>query len=140
MFALLVSSMESDVIRDTIVEETVCHAKQLINGLANPPSMGFQRVLRNLGLFLGLLTIGADRPIILDTLDLKRSLIDAIGEEDKFARVLPFLVNTLKASARSTVSFACQREAPLRSRSSNSTAPGCCPSSGSWRRCSRSAS
>ncbi|CAD5223667.1 unnamed protein product [Bursaphelenchus okinawaensis] len=111
----LIHHMNSDLLWEQVVEETVLQARQIINGLVNPPSGGPQKALRNLGGFLGLLTIGADRPILLDTLDLKRSLIDAIGEsDDKMARVLPFLVHSLKASARSTIFHpACSWLAPI---------------------------
>uniref|UniRef100_A0A1I7SA08 CNOT1_CAF1_bind domain-containing protein n=1 Tax=Bursaphelenchus xylophilus TaxID=6326 RepID=A0A1I7SA08_BURXY len=104
VIAQLVHYINCESLWELIVEETVCHAKQIINGLISPPAGGPQRSLRNLGVFLGLLTIASDRPIVLDVLDLKRSLIDAIGEGDeKMARVLPFLVHSLKASARSTL-------------------------------------
>jgi CCR4-NOT transcription complex subunit 1 len=69
-------------------------------------NFGDRQLLKNLGHWLGLISIGRDQPILAKDLDMKHLLIDAFykGQQD-LLYIIPFVVKCLTASAKSTVTF-----------------------------------
>lgn len=70
-------------------------------------NFGDRQLLKNLGHWLGVITIGRDKPILSKDLDLKFLLLEAFYKgQQELLYVVPFVVKTLSASAKSTVSYA----------------------------------
>lgn len=67
---------------------------------------GDRQLLKNLGFWLGTITIARDKPILKKDLDLKYLLLDAFykGQQD-LSCVVPFVAKTIFASNKSTVNF-----------------------------------
>ena len=67
-------------------------------------NFGDRQLLKNLGHWLGIITIGRDQPVLTKDLDMKYLLIEAFykGQQD-LLYIIPFVVKSLTSSAKSTV-------------------------------------
>lgn len=71
-------------------------------------NFGDRQLLKNLGHWLGVITIGRDKPILAKDLDLKFLLLEAFYKgQQELLYVVPFVVKTLLASSKSSVFFYC---------------------------------
>lgn len=62
-------------------------------------------LLKNLGHWLGLITLGKNKPILLDDINLKMLLIEAYNKGlEELLFVVPFLAKILESCAKSKVS------------------------------------
>lgn len=69
-------------------------------------NFGDRQLLKHLGHWLGIITIGRDLPVLAKHLDLKYLLIEAFYKgQQELLYIIPFVVKCLLASAKSTVIF-----------------------------------
>ena len=69
-------------------------------------NFGDRQLLKNLGHWLGIITIGRDKPILAKDLDLKYLLLAAFYKgQQELLYIVPFVVKTLLASNKSKVRF-----------------------------------
>uniref|UniRef100_A0A915DXJ9 CCR4-NOT transcription complex subunit 1 n=1 Tax=Ditylenchus dipsaci TaxID=166011 RepID=A0A915DXJ9_9BILA len=67
-------------------------------------NFGDRQLLKNLGHWLGIITIGRDKPILAKDLDLKYLLLEAFYKgQQELLYIVPFVVKTLSASSKSTI-------------------------------------
>ncbi|CAK5085824.1 unnamed protein product [Meloidogyne enterolobii] len=67
-------------------------------------NFGDRQLLKNLGHWLGIITIGRDQPVLARNLDLKYLLIEAFYKgQQELLYIIPFVVKCLNASAKSTI-------------------------------------
>lgn len=65
-----------------------------------------RQLLKNLGNWLGLITIARNRPILSKELDLKRILFEAFHKgPTEMIYVVPFVIKVISASSKSTVNL-----------------------------------
>lgn len=63
-----------------------------------------QLLINNLGNWLGLITIGRNRPILLKELDLKHMLFEAFHKgPSEMIQIVPFVINVISASNKSSL-------------------------------------
>jgi CCR4-NOT transcription complex subunit 1 len=69
-------------------------------------NFGDRQLLKNLGHWLGIITVGRELPILAKDLDLKFMLIEAFYKGQlELLYIIPFVVKCLTASSKSTVNF-----------------------------------
>lgn len=67
-------------------------------------NFGDRQLLKNLGHWLGIITIGRDQPVLAKNLDLKYLLIEAFYKgQQELLYIIPFVVKCLTASAKSSI-------------------------------------
>ena len=69
-------------------------------------NFGDRQLLKNLGHWLGIITIGRDQPVLAKDLDMKYLLIEAFYKgQQELLYIIPFVVKCLTSSAKSTVTI-----------------------------------
>lgn len=108
LYNIFLMTINDKLLDDFIEKETFWNINILLRSDKSQAASNFgdRQLLKNLGQWLGLITIGRDRPILAKDLDLKILLLDAFNKgQQELLYVLPFVVKTLMASSKSTVSF-----------------------------------
>lgn len=108
LYNIFLITINDKLLDDCIEKETFRNINILLRSdkCQAASNFGDRQLLKNLGHWLGLITIGRDKPILAKDLDLKLLLLDAFNKgQQELLYVLPFVVKTLLASSKSTVSF-----------------------------------
>ena len=75
-------------------------------GIAN---FSDRSLLKNLGHWLGMMTLGRNKPILHDDLDLKSLLVEAYNKgQQELLYVVPFVAKVLESCSKSRVSQNCE--------------------------------
>ncbi|XP_031558067.1 CCR4-NOT transcription complex subunit 1-like isoform X2 [Actinia tenebrosa] len=87
-----------------ITKETFRNIKVLLQSEKVPANFSDRSLLKNLGHWLGLLTLARNRPILMRDLDLKSLVIEAYfkGQQD-LLYVVPFVAKVMESAAKSKV-------------------------------------
>jgi len=85
-----------------VMVQTYASIKALLASDKLISDMNERKLLKNLGGWLGLITIAKDCPIFQRDLDIKRLLIDSF-EKDTLLAIIPFVCNILNKCTQSTI-------------------------------------
>lgn len=97
---------------DLIENETYRSVEGLLKSVKKQSrrTFGERQMLKNLGNWLGIISIGRDKPILVNDLNLKFLLLEAFYEgEHGLLCVVPFVAKTIVSSRKSTVGYFCKR-------------------------------
>jgi CCR4-NOT transcription complex subunit 1 len=101
-FNLLVK-MNKKLLFTVILKETYsCINRFIILGIHEKILNQTKNILKNLGVWLGLLTLAREKPIVMKYLNIKNLLVDAF-HKDKLSFILPMVCKILEQSKGSTV-------------------------------------
>ena len=100
LYVALLLQINSSSFESMVVDVTYKNIGIMLE--AKDKSAGNRSVLRNLGLWLGLLLLARDKPIL--NLDLRHLIIEAFHSgEEEMHYVLPFVTSTLRSASKSKV-------------------------------------
>lgn len=102
-YSALLSKLNKKSLYNVMLKETyACINRFLILGSHEKILNQTKNILKNLGVWLGLLTLSREKPIVLKYLNIKNLLVDAF-HKDKLSFVLPLVCKILEQSKGSTV-------------------------------------
>lgn len=88
-----------------VVRETFRNIKVLLHSDKGIANFSDRSLLKNLGHFLGMLTLARNKPILQNDMDLKALLAEAYHKgQQELLYVVPFIAKVLEACAKSKVS------------------------------------
>lgn len=102
-------ALGDDKLNMFVKQETFRNIKILLRSDKRQAASNFgdRQLLKNLGHWLGLISVARDQPILQTDLDLKYLLLDAFYKgQTELLYVVPFVAKVLTASSKSTVSAA----------------------------------
>jgi CCR4-NOT transcription complex subunit 1 len=85
-----------------MTKDTIFYIRKLLNSENIDKSIKEQNVLKNLGSWLGIITLSKNRPILAKDLDMKELIIDAY-ENGKLNIIIIFISKILEHSAKTKV-------------------------------------
>lgn len=89
-----------------VVRETFRNIKVLLHSDKGIANFSDRSLLKNLGHFLGMLTLARNKPILQNDMDLKALLAEAYHKgQQELLYVVPFIAKVLEACAKSKVSL-----------------------------------
>lgn len=95
LYVLLIESFGDDRLLEHVMKETFTNIEALLKDNKTLNSSSERLLLKNLGMWLGSLTLARNRPILHDDFSLKDTLIDAIVSS-KLLIVIPFACKVLE--------------------------------------------
>jgi len=95
LYVLLIESFGDDRLLENVMKETFINIEALLKDNKTLNSSSERLLLKNLGMWLGSLTLARNRPILHDEFSLKDTLIDAIVNS-KLLIVIPFACKVLE--------------------------------------------
>lgn len=102
-YSALIGKLNKKILYNVMLKETyACINRFLILGSHEKILNQTKNILKNLGVWLGLLTLSREKPIVLKYLNIKNLLVDAF-HKDKLSFVLPLVCKILEQSKGSTV-------------------------------------
>ena len=102
-YSSLLAKLNKKSLYNVMLKETyACINRFLILGSHEKILNQTKNILKNLGVWLGLLTLTREKPIVLKYLNIKNLLVDAF-HKDKLSFVLPLVCKILEQSKGSTV-------------------------------------
>ncbi|KAI6196201.1 hypothetical protein M3Y94_01080700 [Aphelenchoides besseyi] len=103
LYAEMISLVQDETFCDQIVMESVKVVTEILD--ANVVNGKVKEKLRNIGTFIGLLTLARDIPILASTADFKRMLIDAMAKKDsqRICLMVVLITHLLKYCERSII-------------------------------------
>lgn len=98
-------SLGDESLNRQILRETYRNINTLLRGdKRQDSSFGNRQLLKNLGLWLGSITIARDEPVLYDDLNLKGILLDAFYRgQQELLYVVPFITKVLLATKQSSI-------------------------------------
>jgi CCR4-NOT transcription complex subunit 1 len=104
LYSNLLDSLKSEELNVNVLKETHRNIRILLRTDKSAGNFSDRALLKNLGHWLGMITILKNRPIILDDLDIKSLIIEAYrkGLQD-LLYVVPFAAKIMESCARSKV-------------------------------------
>ncbi|CAD5214428.1 unnamed protein product [Bursaphelenchus okinawaensis] len=105
-YVQLLTNINKELLMQAVLNETYKSVNTMFNTSSRSSSSNYieRKMLKNIGQWLGLITIGKDQPINLDDLDLKKLLIEAfVDGEDELILAVPFAAAVLKAVKKSEI-------------------------------------
>ena len=94
--------MSSQQSRRQILEATLQNARVLLSSQKIRSSSSERSLLKNLGSWLGSITLGRNKPLLMKDIDLKELVCDAY-ENGRLIAVVPFVAKVLDACSTSRV-------------------------------------
>ena len=106
LYAGFLSTLNMKLLFETVLSETHRNIKILLLSDKQITNIPDRTLLKNLGHWLGLITIGRNRPILATDLEIKSLAIEAfhMGEQE-LLYVVPFIAKILESCAKSKVVF-----------------------------------
>ena len=98
----LITSIDSFELNKYMTKDTIFYIRKLLNSENLDKSIKEQNVLKNLGSWLGIITLSKNRPILAKDLDMKELIIDAY-ENGKLNIIIIFISKILEHSAKTKV-------------------------------------
>ncbi len=98
----LITSIDSIDLNKYMTKDTIFYIRQLLNSENLDKSIKEQNALKNLGSWLGIITLSKNRPILAKDLDMKELIIDAY-ENGKLNIIIIFISKILEHSAKTKV-------------------------------------
>lgn len=102
LYSNLLDELEMQALTDTVVDETFLNIRLLLSSENTAKSSSDRNLLKNLGLWLGRLTIGKSKPIRHKDLSIKDLLITAY-EKNELVVAIPFVCKILQHASYSKV-------------------------------------
>jgi CCR4-NOT transcription complex subunit 1 len=90
----LITSIDSFELNKYMTKDTIFYIRKLLNSENIDKSIKEQNVLKNLGSWLGIITLSKNRPILAKDLDMKELIIDAY-ENGKLNIIIIFISKIL---------------------------------------------
>lgn len=106
LYNSLLVELKNPTLDAYVKKETFRNIKILLRGDKRQAASNFgdRQILKNLGQWLGLITIGHDKQIISKELNLKRLLLDSFYRgQDELQYIVPFAARCLSAASKSMV-------------------------------------
>lgn len=104
LYANFLDVLRIQEITRLVIRETFRNIKVLLSGNKEAENFSDRSLLKNLGHWLGMLTIGKSRPILALDLDVKKLLIEAYHKgPHELLYVVPFIAKILESTAKSKV-------------------------------------
>ncbi|CAF0747026.1 unnamed protein product, partial [Didymodactylos carnosus] len=104
LYAGFVSTLNVHILFDTVLGETHRNIKILLLGDKQMNNIPDRALLKNLGHWLGIITIGKNKPILAIDLDLKSLTIEAYHTgSQELLYVVPFIAKILESCTRSKI-------------------------------------
>uniref|UniRef100_A0A0N4Z2P1 CCR4-NOT transcription complex subunit 1 n=1 Tax=Parastrongyloides trichosuri TaxID=131310 RepID=A0A0N4Z2P1_PARTI len=106
MYSMLLKEINSETLDDMIKKETFRSITILLRLDTRIKNQAYadRQTLKNMGNWLGMITIARDKPIVSCDLDLKSLLLEAyVKGEEEMAFVIPFITRVISSSAKSTL-------------------------------------
>ena len=102
LYMSLLEAMKSDELRDQLIDQTYQNIQYHLATDKILTSMSERTLLKNLGSWLGKLTIGRNKPVLARLLDLKELVLDAY-DRGRLIAVIPFVAKILENCSKSRV-------------------------------------
>jgi CCR4-NOT transcription complex subunit 1 len=102
LYLALLEAMALPALTAAVVTSAVANARVLLRGDKIKTASGERSLLKNLGSWLGVLTLGRNRPLLARHLDLKALLLEAYGRGAMIA-VIPFVAKVVEPARGSRV-------------------------------------
>eukprot|EP00954_Amorphochlora_amoebiformis_P016701 1311487-Amorphochlora_amoeboformis.AAC.1 len=102
MYATFVTKLGNKKVHKIIVEDTYGSIKSKINSDKLVASFDERKVLKNLGSWLGLMTLAQNRPILAKKLRLKELLMEAY-RDGRLIAIIPFVKKVLEPTTESKI-------------------------------------
>ena len=98
----LITLIDSNDLNKYMNKDTIFYIRKLLNSENLEKSIGEQNVLKNLGSWLGIITLSKNRPILAKDLDMKELILDAY-ENGKLNIIIIFISKIIEHSAKTKV-------------------------------------
>ena len=102
IYATMVECLAMKPLNNAILQATLSNARVLISSGKIRSSSSERSLLKNLGAWLGLITLARNKPLLLRDLDMKELICDAY-ERGLLIAVVPFVAKILDAASASRV-------------------------------------
>ena len=104
LYSSFLEVLRSEVLYDNVLKETFSNIKILLSADKSIANFSDRSLLKNLGHWLGLMTLARNIPILMLDLDIKPLIIDAYHKgSQELLYVVPFVAKVLEACAKSKV-------------------------------------
>eukprot|EP00794_Sanderia_malayensis_P019065 gene19065-20980_t len=104
MYTDFLKALELGELSKQVLHETFRNIKVLLRSDKGPANFSDRSLLKNLGKWLGFLTLGSDKPIHYEDLELKSLIIEAFFKgQQELLYVVPFVAKVLESCAKSRV-------------------------------------
>ncbi len=104
LYSQFVDTMKRETLNQLILAETYRNIRVLLRSDKNDQKFSDRALLKNLGSWLGLITLGKNRPILQNDIDLKSLIIEAFQKGPvELLFVVPFVAKVLEPAGRSKI-------------------------------------
>ena len=104
LYSHFVDTMKKESLNESILTETYRNIKVLLRSDKNDQKFGDRALLKNLGSWLGLITLAKSKPILHRDIDLKSLIIEAFQKgQAELLFVVPFVAKVLEPAGKSKI-------------------------------------
>jgi CCR4-NOT transcription complex subunit 1 len=104
LYSQFIDTMKKESLNDSILAETYRNIKVLLRSDKNDQKFSDRALLKNLGSWLGLVTLAKGKPILHRDIDIKSLIIEAFQKgQAELLFVVPFVAKVLEAASKSKV-------------------------------------
>ena len=104
LYSMFIDSLKKDNLNEMILTETYRNIKVLLRSDKNDQKFCDRALLKNLGSWLGLITLAKSRPILHRDIDLKSLIIEAFQKgQAELLFVVPFVAKVLEPAGKSKI-------------------------------------
>jgi CCR4-NOT transcription complex subunit 1 len=104
LYSQFVDTLKKDILNDHVLSETYRNIKVLLRSDKNDQKFSDRALLKNLGSWLGLITLAKNKPILHRDIDLKSLIIEAFHKgQPELLFVVPFVAKVLEPAGKSKI-------------------------------------
>jgi CCR4-NOT transcription complex subunit 1 len=104
LYSMFIDTLKADRLSQTILAETYRNIKVLLRSDKNDQKFCDRALLKNLGSWLGLITLAKNKPILQNDIDLKSLTVEAFQKgQTELLFVVPFVAKVLEPASKSKV-------------------------------------
>ena len=104
LYSQFIDTLKKDILNHGVLSETYRNIKVLLRSDKNDQKFCDRALLKNLGSWLGLITLAKNRPILHKDIDLKSLIIEAFQKgQSELLFVVPFVAKVLEPASKSRI-------------------------------------
>ncbi|VVC34988.1 Hypothetical protein CINCED_3A007099 [Cinara cedri] len=104
LYSNFLDCLSNDKLNSLIIMETFRNIKILLKSDKGMDNFSDRSLLKNLGHWLGMITLAKNKPLLLDSIDLKMLLVEAYNNgHQELLFIVPFIAKILESCAKSKV-------------------------------------